>query len=183
MQGLRSTTSWVGLVLAVFSLGIMAGFFATYTGNVNLATRELDGPTYALVQSAFNRHVRHALFFAFFFGPAVLCLLALASAWRERPGWWWLVGFIGLSYVLGIVVFTREVNLPLNRLTESWTPATLPADWAATRDAWNLANAWRAGWSALLFALGLAALTWRAVSVPSALRGSGTHRAALGVSR
>jgi hypothetical protein len=54
------------------------------------------------------------------------------------------------------------VNLPLNRLTESWTATTLPADWADTREAWNLANAWRAGWSALLFALGLAALCWRA---------------------
>lgn len=164
MRRLSHTVAWVGLVLAVFSLGIMAGFFGTYSGNVNLATLELDGPTYALVQSAFNRHVRHALFFAFFFGPPLLCLLALADAWRERPGWWWLVALVGLGYALGIVVFTREVNLPLNHRTESWTPATLPADWASKRDAWNLANAWRAGWSALLFALGLVALAWRAAT-------------------
>jgi uncharacterized membrane protein len=183
MLDLRRTASWVGLVLAVFGLGIMAGFFATYTGNVNLATLELDGATHALVQSAFNRNVRHALFFAFFLGPAVFCLLALASARRERPGWWWLVGFIGLSCVLGDIVFTREVDLPLSRLTESWTAATLPADWAMTRDAWNLANAWRAGWSALLFALGLAALIWRAASVHGVPPGSGTRRPAMGVSR
>ena len=162
MQGWRHTMSWASLVLAVFSLGLMAGFFATYSGNVNLATLELDGATYARVQSAFNRHVRHAVFFALFFGPPLLCVLALAEGWRQRPGWWWLVGFIGLGYALGIVVFTREVNLPLNRLTESWTAATLPADWAATRDAWNLANAWRAAWSLLLFALALLALVWRA---------------------
>lgn len=161
MRTIGTTASWIGLVLAVFSLGLMAGFFGTYTGNVNLATRELEGSTYALVQSALNRNVRHPLFFVFFFGPPLLCLLALADAWRERPGWWWLVGFIGIAYALGIVFFTRVVNLPLNRLTESWTSATLPADWASTRDAWNLANAWRAGWSALLFALGLAALCWR----------------------
>lgn len=165
MQRFLRQFSSVGLVLAVFSLGIMAGFFGTYSGNVNLATQELDGPTYALVQSAFNRHVRHALFFACFFGPPLLCLVALAGAWRERPGWWWLVASIGLGYALGIVVFTREVNLPLNRLTESWTPATLPADWAATRDAWNLANAWRAGWSALLFATSLVALYLQTLGV------------------
>ena len=41
------------------------------------------------------------------------------------------------AYALGIVLFTRQVNLPLNHLTESWTPATLPADWAGVRDAWN----------------------------------------------
>lgn len=159
--------SWAGLVLAVFSLGIMAGFFGTYSGNVNLATAELDGPTYALAQSAFNRNVRHALFFVFFFGPPLCCALALFGGWRERPGWWWLVVLVGLGYALGIVLFTRQVNLPLNYLTESWTPATLPADWTATRDAWNRANAWRTGWSALLFALGLAALTWRAASGPA----------------
>lgn len=162
MQRLNHAFSWAALVLAVFSLGIMAGFFGTYSANVNLATRELNGPTYALVQSAFNRHVRHLLFFVFFFGPPLLCALALAAAWRERSGWWWLLGLVGLGYALGIVVFTREVNLPLNGLTESWTAATLPANWADTRDAWNQANAWRAGWSALLFAGGLLALVWRA---------------------
>jgi uncharacterized membrane protein len=121
------------------------------------------------VQSAFNRNVRHALFFVFFFGPPLCCAAALAGAWRERPAWWWLVAAIGLAYMLGIVFFTQQVNLPLNQRTESWTPATLPADWAATRDAWNAANLWRAGWSALLFALGLVALAWRAASGP------GTH--------
>jgi uncharacterized membrane protein len=164
MRRTIDTVSWAALLLAVFSLGIMAGFFATYSGNVNLATMQLDGPTYALVQSAFNRQVRHAAFFVFFFGPMLWCALALASGWRSRPGWWWLVAGIGLAYALGIVFFTREVNLPLNHLTESWTPATLPPDWAATRDAWNRANAWRTGCSALLFALGLAAMLWRASS-------------------
>jgi uncharacterized membrane protein len=162
MQIFFSRVSWAALVAAVFSLGIMAGFFGTYTGNVNLATQELDGPTYALVQSAFNRNVRHALFFGFFFGPPLWCMLTLLGSWRTRPAWWWLSLCIGLGYALGIVFFTQQVNLPLNQLTESWTPATLPADWGATRDAWNLANAWRAGWSALLFALSLAALVWRA---------------------
>jgi uncharacterized membrane protein len=162
MRSASNTLSWIGLIGAVFGLGIMAGFFGTYSANINLATQGLDGPTYALVQSAFNRNVRNALFYAFFFGPLPCVAIALAGAWRERPGWWWLAGTIGLGYALGIVLFTREVNLPLNHLTESWTPATLPADWAATRDAWNHANAWRTAWSGLLFALGLAALVWRA---------------------
>ncbi|MDT7838478.1 DUF1772 domain-containing protein [Aquabacterium sp. OR-4] len=162
MQRATHLLAWAGLALAVFSLGIMAGFFGTYSANVNLATRELNGATYALVQSGFNRNVRHALFFAFFFSPPLLCLLALADAWRQRPAWWWLVAGIGLAYALGIVLFTRQVNLPLNHLTESWTAATLPPDWAATRDAWNRANAWRAACSATLFALALAALCWRA---------------------
>ncbi len=48
--------------LAVLWLGLMAGFFGTYSANVNLALLQMDGATYATVQSAFNRNVRHALF-------------------------------------------------------------------------------------------------------------------------
>jgi uncharacterized membrane protein len=155
--------------LTVLLLGLMAGFFATYSANVNLATLELDGPTYALVQSAFNRNVRHAGFFACFFGPLPLGLVALAAAWSDRQKTWWrLQALVVVAYGLGIVLFTRQVNLPLNYLTESWTPATLPPDWATVRSAWNQANLWRSGLSLALFAAGLAGLMWRVSSRPPA---------------
>ena len=156
-------------LLTVFALGIMAGFFGTYSANVNLAMLQLDGPTYAMVQSGFNRNVRHALFFAFFFGPLPLGLLTLATSGRQGArAWGWLVAVTVLAYALGIVWFTREVNLPLNQLTESWTPTTLPADWAAVRDAWNRANLLRAVLSAGLFALGLLSLTLRLLAAAPA---------------
>lgn len=104
------------------------------------------------------RPARHPLFLGFFAGPPILCLLTLAASWRNRGGWWWLVAFVALSCFVGIVMFTSRVNMPLNLLTESWTAATLPEDLASTRDAWNVANAWRAAWSATLFALSLIAL-------------------------
>jgi uncharacterized membrane protein len=148
--------------LTLMALGLMAGFFATYSANVNFATLELDGPTYAQIQSAFNRNVRHAGFFACFFGPIPLGMLTLVSAWAQRrASWWWWLALTVLAYTLGIVLFTREVNLPLNALTESWTPATLPADWFTVRDAWNRANLWRSALSLTLFASGLAALVMR----------------------
>jgi uncharacterized membrane protein len=161
IESTMRAASSIGLLLAVFSLGIMAGFFGTYSANVNLATLEFDGPTYALAQSSFNRNVRHPLFFAFFFGPPVWCVIAMLGGWRTVAAWWWLTGLIALGYTLGIIFFTREVNLPLNQFTESWTPTTLPANWTATRDAWNRANLWRAGFSVLLFAASLVALSWR----------------------
>jgi hypothetical protein len=119
-----------------------------------------------MVQSGFNRNVRHALFFAFFFGPVPLGLLTLLTARRQHArAWWRLTALIVLAYALGIVWFTREINLPLNLLTESWAPATLPSDWSAVRDAWNRANLWRAVLSASLFALGLLGLCLRLLSV------------------
>ena len=158
-------------LLTVLLLGLMAGFFATYSANVNLATLELDGPTYAQVQSAFNRNVRHAGFFVCFFGPMPLGLIALASAWAQRrTAWWRLLALTVLAYALGIVLFTREVNLPLNHLTESWTPATLPPDWASVREAWNRANLWRSGLNGVLFAISLIALVLRLQTPPSLAR-------------
>ena len=149
-----STLSLSCQVLSLLTMGIMAGFFWTYSINVNLAMLEMDGPVYATVQSAFNRNVRHPTFFAFFFGPAPLALAAMATSWAQRQTTWWrLLGLAALGYALGIVWFTKAINLPLNYATESWSPDALPLDWAATREAWNRANDWRAIASGAIFAL------------------------------
>lgn len=140
----------------------MAGFFGTYSANVNLAMLQMDGTTYATVQSAFNRNVRHALFFALFFGPPLWCALVLATGWRDhRCLWWRLLALVGVAYLLGIIIFTQQVNLPLNHATEAWNPQALPAGWARVRDQWNAANLWRALLSLALFGAGLTSLVAR----------------------
>ena len=157
--------------LAIIWLGIMAGFFSTYSANVNLAMLQMDGATYATVQSAFNRNVRHALFFAFFFGPPLLCALALLAAWAQRrTGWFWCVVVAMLLYALGIIVFTQQVNLPLNATTEAWSPNALPPDWARVREQWNAANLLRSVVSFAAFALAVIALAWRTLSATGASR-------------
>lgn len=148
--------------LAVVWLGLMAGFFGTYSGNVNFAMLQMDGATYATVQSALNRNVRHALFFALFFGPPLWGALALATGWaRRREGWWPTLVAVMLAYALGIIVFTQQVNLPLNATTEAWDPQALPVDWVQVRALWNAANLWRALLSLAAFVLALATLVWR----------------------
>ena len=84
-----NSLSLAAQLLTILLLGLMVSTFATYSANVNLATLELDGPTYAQVQSAFNRNVRHAGFFACFIGPLPLGLLAMAAAWPDRQAAWW----------------------------------------------------------------------------------------------
>lgn len=152
--------------LAIIWFGIMAGFFATYSANVNLATLQFDGATYAMVQSAFNRNVRHWLFFTFFFGPPLLCALTAFASWSERKrGWFRCVAVAGIAYALGIIVFTQQVNLPLNAYTESWSLNALPADWAQVRERWNSANLFRSVLSLAAFVLAVIALIWRTISV------------------
>lgn len=158
------------LAIATLITGIMAGFFYTYTFNVNLAMLEVDGATYATVQSLFNQNVRHIMFFVFFFGGGVVPVVALLANHKHfQTIPFWLIAGAGLLYVLGIIFFTSAVNLPLNTYTESWNPQALPDDWAATRLAWNNANAVRGGVSFLSFLLYLVALVIRA-SAPASER-------------
>ncbi len=151
------------IALASLAFGIMAGFFWTYTFNVNLAMLQVDGPTYAVVQSLFNENVRHAMFFSFFIGSAVLAILALAiniQHWKTAP--FIMLALATIIYIAGIIIFTAQVNLPLNYYTESWNPKNLPADWSNIRTQWNNANATRVITSASSFVLSLAALVTRA---------------------
>lgn len=166
--GLLDNTS---IAVATAVLGLMAGFFWTYSFNVNRAMLLVDGATYATVQSLFNQNVRHAAFFALFFGGSLFPLLALAVNRRHwRTPSFWLVAAATLVYGLGIVAFTHEVNLPLNAYTESWSPTNLPADWSATRDLWNSANLTRVWLACAAFALALAALVPRAPTPSARIR-------------
>lgn len=149
-------------VLAVLLLGLMAGFFWTYSINVSLALLQVDGDTYARVQSLLNQNVRHWMFFIGFFGAGAATVLALVVNYRHwRSKSFLCLALAAVIYVLGIIVFTAQVNLPLNYYTESWNPASLPADWQSVRLAWNEANHWRVVSAVSAFLLGLLALVWR----------------------
>lgn len=152
------------IALATLMLGVMAGFFWTYTFNVNLAMQQVDGETYATVQSLFNQNVRHSYFFTLFFGSAAVTVLAiLANLKHYRRSFFWLLVAAAAIYIGGVIIYTSSVNLPLNAYTESWDISNLPSDWQATRDAWNSANALRVGTSGAAFILGMGALFGRAI--------------------
>lgn len=151
------------LAIAMFLTAIMAGFFYTYTFNINLAMMQVDGEIYATVQSLFNENVRHWMFFIFFFGSGAMGVVAIIANWKHyKRVSFWLIVIAALIYIFGIIAYTAGVNLPLNAYTESWNPLALPADWEATREAWNQANAIRVGTSGLSFLFYLVALVIRA---------------------
>ena len=159
----RLVTANCTAALATVLLGVMAGFFWTYSFNVNYATLELSADDYARMQSLFNVNVRHGMFFSVFFGAAVASTAAVIAnlPYRRTASFWCLV-VACCAYVFGIVVYTRLVNLPLNATTESWVVGAVPADWHLIRDAWNHANLVRVATSLLAFAASLAAITLRA---------------------
>lgn len=150
------------LALSALFFGIMAGFFWTYSFNINLAMLDVSGPIYAQMQSLFNQHVRHGMFFTFFFGSGAVCFIALIVNWRHlRSLAFALLGLAFLVYCLGVILFTKNVNLPLNYYTESWDLNALPSDWASIRDQWIRANNIRVVMAGAAFVLSLSALVVR----------------------
>lgn len=151
----------VSALLSSLLLGLMAGFFSTYSFNVNQAMMNVDGSTYATVQSLFNINVRHAGFFLCFFGagaiPMLTAILSLLSKHYGVAAIWFIVG---ITYIAGIIIYTHEVNLPLNDYTESWDPNNVPDDWQQIRERWNSANMLRTVLSIALFSVSLLMLAF-----------------------
>ena len=65
-------------------------------------------------------------------------LVTLALLWRAGRGsafWWLLAGFL---LMVAALVITLAVEVPIDNQIETWTAATLPADWRSIRARWEL---------------------------------------------
>ena len=111
----------------------------------------MDGPTWLIVQQ--NLYIG--------FGPAAAVMepLGILFTWilvfmlrGHRPAFR-LVLLAAVSTTTGLVVWALVVS-PMNALLDGWTPATLPPDWTACRDQWELGHAIHAA----LFGAALCAL-------------------------
>jgi hypothetical protein len=104
--------------------------------------------------------VQHNLYIAF--GPplgAGIEIAAIALAWltvllvrRRHPAFAWTLA-AAFCVTAGLVAWGLVVA-PVNTVLNGWTPTTLPPDWTAWRDRWELGHALHA----TLFALGFGCL-------------------------
>jgi uncharacterized membrane protein len=142
---------------ATLLLGVMAGFFFAFSFDVAPAMRTLDAATYIPTQQAINSTVRNVPFAIAYFGSAFVPLLAAIALWlagRKRMAIAWLV--LGIVYLAGVFVLTREINIPINNAMAQWNPLAPPAGWDTMRDDWNAANLVRCVVACLSFAAALA---------------------------
>jgi hypothetical protein len=113
--------------------------------------------------------VQHNLYIGF--GPigAVVEPLAILLAWTlafrlRRSG---RPGFVpalaaALCVSVGLAVWALVVS-PVNAVVDGWTAATLPADWTAWRNRWEIGHAIHAA----LFALAFCLTSWAEPAAPS----------------
>lgn len=144
----------------ILSLGLMAGFFYAFsvTGMPGL---DLTAPPVAVeAMQGINTAVRNPVFFVtFFLSPvfAVLAAGALAICGNRLAGW--LMGLAGVTYLVGGLILTMTVNVPMNEALATLPPeAATPADWAAYSARWTFWNTMRTAVSMAALLLAAAAL-------------------------
>jgi uncharacterized membrane protein len=144
--------SIVGAV-AVLLTGVSAGVFFTYQNSVLPGLKPLDDRTFAASMNSMNRAILNPAFMLFFIGP----LLVLAAAT--------IVAFVGggpvrgalfaastAVYLVGVIIVTGAVNVPLNNKLAA------DGDRTAFESRWLRFNGVRVASVILAFALGIAAL-------------------------
>lgn len=148
-------------VLATLLIGLMAGFFFAFSVDVIPAMRDFNAQDYIATQQAINRAVRNIPFALAYFGAATIPLVTAAALWAAGDGRraaLWLA--IGLAYVSGVFLLTREINIPINNALALWDPKAPPANWMQAREDWNQANLWRCLAACASFVAALAVLAW-----------------------
>lgn len=139
------TTRFLSLLLVALTLGLTFCHVMEIPGKLRL-----DGGQWLAVQ--------HNLYVAFGRVGAVIEVASILLTWllvfqvRRRPAFYWTLA-AAVAVTAGLADWFLMVA-PMNAALSGWTPATLPADWTAYRNQWELGHAIHAA----LFGLGFSAL-------------------------
>lgn len=140
-----STNASLGVLTFVSALGtgLMAGLFFAFSVCVMQALQALPPAQGIAAMQSINVVIINRWFLTVFFGTALACLAAVATAlvnWRDPRAAYWLAG--GALYLVGTIVVTMLFNVPRNNALAavaagSAQGATLWADYLATWTRWN----------------------------------------------
>ncbi|EKF20670.1 DUF1772 domain-containing protein [Nitratireductor pacificus] len=130
-------------LLATLSAGLMAGFFFTFSNSVMQALARVPVSAGIQTMQALNVTVLNPLFFAGFFGTALLGILLGVMAvlnWTV-PGSAYLVAG-GALYMVGVFLVTVIFNVPMNEALGTVDPASVQGaemwrDYLSRWVAWN----------------------------------------------
>ncbi|MDX6259298.1 MAG: hypothetical protein QOH84_986 [Kribbellaceae bacterium] len=111
--------------------GLFAGFLLTVLV-LEQSLRRFDAQVYTQVRQV--ELVRLDTLASVTLLPAIITTGLLVLRSRRAPA------VAALVLLLGVVVLTLVVNLPINHDQAGWVVQSPPADWADVRDRWQLAH-------------------------------------------
>ncbi|TRW95663.1 DUF1772 domain-containing protein [Paracoccus sp. M683] len=122
-------------LLALLLSGAIFGFFFAWVCSTMWGLDAAD-PTVAIAaMQAMNASVRNAVFFpAFFLTPIVLLIAALLAQKQQLRPASFAFGAAALVYLLGGLVLTMMVNVPMN---EALAEVEIPDNFQAAREIWQ----------------------------------------------
>jgi uncharacterized membrane protein len=115
---------WALVFLSALGSGLMAGLFFVFSVTIMDALGRLPPAQGIAAMQSINVVILSPIFFAVFFGTAAACLiLAIWSvvAWQDAGSAWLLAG--SLLYVVGAILVTMVVNVPMNDALAAIDPA------------------------------------------------------------
>lgn len=144
---------YVLTVLAAVGSGVMGGLFFAFSTSVMPALGRV-GPTGGIAaMQAVNVVIQNPLFFIAFFGPALLSILLVVAALLGWPVGSPLAIYAGAAfYLIGIMVITIIVNVPMNNALDAVDAASAEgaALWSTYLSNWT-------GWNHVRAIMGIAA--------------------------
>ena len=143
----------VAALLSALLLGLSAGLFFAFSVSVMPGLQQVDDTAFVGAMNAINRAILNPLFGIVFGGallvPAVAAVLAFVSGETARGR---VIAASGVVYLLGVLVVTDAVSVPLNEALAS------NADRRAFEPRWVRFNTLRTVSALLAFVIGLVAL-------------------------
>jgi uncharacterized membrane protein len=124
-----------GLTIVLFAL-VMGVFWGTWF-SLSRTMHQLSADTFLAVGHEMIQNLGAPM--AVLLPIALLsALVTLALLWRDRSSaafWWLLAGFV---LMVGALVVTLAVEVPIDNEIKVWTAPTLPADWRSIQSRWEL---------------------------------------------
>ncbi|MGC5287542.1 DUF1772 domain-containing protein [Micromonospora sp. DT231] len=136
-------------ILTLVSLtgtALMGGVFYAFGTAIMGSLQRMPAGQGAAAMNLINVRIQNPLFLLIFLGTALVSLaLAVLAFVKDSPGAWWLVGGAAL-YVVGVMVISFSINIPLNDSLAAVDPTTAAGhtEWANYLAKWNPANNVRA---------------------------------------
>lgn len=100
------------LITTAIFVGLMAGFFFSYSSSVSLGLGKLGDKEFLNAMQQINKEVENPVFFMCFFGSLVL--LGVSVFWFKNQAGFPFLLLAFFSYFLGVFLVTVFVNVPLN---------------------------------------------------------------------
>lgn len=139
-------------LVAVLFLGLSAGLFFAFTVAVMPGLRRTDDAAFVATMTAINRAILNFPFGLVFVGALIAPVVAAVLAFITGAASPWLLIAAAVVYLLGVVVVTGGVNVPLNEALDR------EGDRAAFEPRWVRFNTVRTLSAIAAFALALLAL-------------------------